>query len=121
MKIRATHASWILIASLLTLSFLVTGLAFGQASLRLPSDFTFSQSEGSPGKVTFRHGSHIDMKQPNCTACHSQLFRILEAGMPAEGGKISHERMQAGRQCGACHSGKSAFDLQNCPACHRAE
>ena len=62
------------------------------------------------------------MKQPNCTACHSRLFRILEAGMPAEGGNISHERMQAGSQCGACHNGKSSFRLQeNCPICHRAE
>ena len=103
-------------------SLFLAGVIFAQQNLRLPPDYLFPQSVGSPGEVTFRHGSHVDVKQPNCTACHSRLFRILEAGMPAEGGNISHERMQAGSQCGACHNGKSSFRLQeNCPTCHRTE
>lgn len=103
-------------------SLFLAGAGFAQQNFKLPPDYVFPQTVGSPGKVTFRHGSHVDPKQPQCTSCHPKLFRILEAGTPAEGGPITHGRMAAGRECGACHNGKVAFGLQdNCTACHRTQ
>ena len=58
MRRNFTHKrSWVLVVSFLSLNFLMTGIVFGQESLRLPRDFPFAQGEGSPGKVTFRHGA----------------------------------------------------------------
>jgi c(7)-type cytochrome triheme protein len=102
---------------------IVVALALATAALAqtlpvLPKDFPIPRGEGSPGKVTFSHDSHLDKKRPDCTGCHPALFKILARGTPADGGPIRHSRMQAGRQCGACHNDKAAFGLGNCPACH---
>jgi c(7)-type cytochrome triheme protein len=87
---------------------------------RLPENFTFPQGQASPGKVTFRHLSHVNQEKPVCTACHPALFKILEKGVPVgSAATIRHSDMQRGQQCGSCHNGKAAFGLFNCPACHR--
>lgn len=99
------------------LGLATAGLA--QTLPRLPLGFAFPRAQGSPGTVTFSHGTHVDEKKPECTVCHPALFRILEKGVPAEGGPIGHASMQAGRQCWACHDDKTAFGPGNCPACHR--
>jgi hypothetical protein len=33
--------------------------------------------------------------------------------------RITHAKMEKGRQCGACHNGKAAFGFDDCTACHR--
>ena len=88
------------------------------AEPRLPADFTFPQGEGSPGKVTFSHGSHVDGKKPTCVGCHPRLFRTLEKGQTADGSPIRHAVMEKGAQCGLCH-GKAAFGFDSCDLCHR--
>ena len=93
--------------------------ALAQSLPRLPQDFTFPRGQGSPGTVTFTHRTHVDPRQPDCTACHPGLFKILEKGIPAEGGPVGHASLPAGRQCWACHNGKNAFGPANCLACHR--
>lgn len=94
-------------------------VALGQTLPRLPQDFTLPQGAGSPGKVVFSHQTHVDQKRPDCTVCHPALFKILEKGTPAQGARIRHEDMERGKQCGACHNEKAAFNLTNCMACHR--
>ena len=112
---------------ILCLGLVVLGVAFARAGNtpampRLPKDFTFPVVQGSPGAVVFSHSTHVNAERPNCTACHSQLFKMLKPGTPADGLAISHEQMQNGKYCGACHNGKLAFDPTDgdkCMVCHR--
>lgn len=85
---------------------------------KLPPDHTFTPGDGSPGKVTFSHQSHVDSAKPGCTNCHPKLFRTLEKGATSDGSPIRHAVMEKGGQCGACH-GKGAFGFDSCDACHR--
>jgi len=107
--------------------FLVLGIALARAGSdrtmsRLPEDFTFPLRDGTPGAVVFSHRSHVDTERPNCTTCHSRLFKILKPGAPADGMAMSHEQMRSEKYCGACHNGKLAFDPNDgdkCMICHR--
>lgn len=109
------------------LVFVVLGVALARAGdtpamPRLPKDFTFPVVEGSPGAVVFSHSAHVNAERPNCTACHSQLFKMLKPGAPADGLAMSHDQMQSGKYCGVCHNGKLAFDHMDgnkCMVCHR--
>lgn len=98
----------------------VGGGALGQDLPKLPDGLTLQQSGDSPGKVTFLHASHIG-DRPDCTRCHPKLFSIVKqaAGKPAASRRITHASMEKGRQCGACHNGKTAFGFDDCTACHR--
>jgi c(7)-type cytochrome triheme protein len=98
------------------LAFATTALADGLD--KLPPDFAFTPGEGSPGKVTFSHGSHVDPKKPGCTTCHPRLFKTLEKGATVDGAPVRHAVMEKGGQCGACH-GKGAFGFDSCDLCHR--
>ena len=86
---------------------------------RLPADYAFPQGDGSPGKVTFSHTSHVDSKKPECLTCHPRTFRITESGKPVDREPIKHSRMDAGAACGACH-GKAAFGFDSCDLCHKS-
>jgi c(7)-type cytochrome triheme protein len=117
--VRERNAKLIRVTAVLAVIGIVVGLSFAQQNLKLPADYMFPQSAGSPGTVTFRHQSHVDTDQPNCTVCHPRLFRILEPGMPTTGENVSHTHMEAGHQCGACHNGEAAFSPQDdCMMCH---
>ena len=59
-------------ALLLATGALADGLA------KLPPDYTFPQGEGSPGKVTFSHQSHVDPKAP--AAYLDAIRKITPAG-----------------------------------------
>jgi c(7)-type cytochrome triheme protein len=85
---------------------------------KLPPDHPFTMGDGSPGKVTFSHQSHVDPAKPGCTNCHPKLFRTLEKGATADGSPIRHAVMEKGGQCGAC-LGKGAFGFDSCDSCHR--
>lgn len=85
---------------------------------RLPSDYVFARSDGSPGPVTFSHGSHVDTAKPSCVTCHPRVFRITETGRPQDREPITHARMEKGAACGACH-GKAAFNFEQCDMCHK--
>ena len=100
-------------------SLLLAGIASAADPLpKLPPDHTFKQGEGSPGKVTFSHQSHIDPKQPGCTTCHPRTWKTLEKGATADGQPLRHAVMEKGGQCGTCH-GKAAFGFDSCDMCHR--
>lgn len=85
---------------------------------KLPPEYSFKPGDGSPGKVTFNHSSHVDPKAPGCTRCHPKLFKTLEQGATVDGQPIRHKVMEQGGQCGACH-GKTAFGFDSCDMCHR--
>jgi c(7)-type cytochrome triheme protein len=107
------------IVSAAVLGFLsVLGVVAAAAGLpRLPGDIVMATSEDSPGPVTFRHENHLDLDAPDCTGCHPRLFRIVrDDARPAE--PVTHEAMEAGRQCGACHDGENATGLDDCAHCH---
>jgi c(7)-type cytochrome triheme protein len=103
---------------LLALALGLAGAARADGLQKLPPDLKLPSGEGSPGTVTFSHGSHVDPKQPGCTNCHPRLFKILEKASTSNGQPIKHERMEQGQQCGACH-GKTAFNFESCDMCHR--
>ena len=91
--------------------------------VKVPEDYTFPMGEGSPGPVTFSHDSHYDYDNPNCAKCHPAHFKMLVHGKSPEG-PITMETMDAGKNCGACHNGKTAFDTKdpdNCSMCHQEE
>jgi c(7)-type cytochrome triheme protein len=115
---RRTHGRSARLAAALALALAATGAAAAGKLHRLPGDYVFPRGEGSPGAVTFSHGSHVDEKKPACLACHPRVFRITETGRPADKEPIQHARMEAGAACGACH-GKTAFGFDSCDTCHR--
>jgi c(7)-type cytochrome triheme protein len=92
--------------------------AAGAALPRLPADFAFPQSEGSPGQVTFSHATHVDARAPSCLGCHPARFAILEKGRAVGLRAVTHEAMEKGAACGSCH-GKEAFGFESCELCHK--
>ena len=87
--------------------------------LRLPPDLEYKGAADGPGVVVFRHTTHVALTENNCLACHNPpdpIFKILRPGR-----HTSHEEMDAGKTCGACHDGKKGFgitDTENCQNCH---
>lgn len=99
----------------------ITGrTVLAQSLPRLVDDIKIQKSADSPGQVTFNHSGHVGMQQkPSCTGCHPKAFPILKA-TAAKRAPITHESMNKGSQCGACHDGKKAFALQDdCTNCHK--
>jgi len=88
----------------------------GRIEVRLPADLTFDRTIGERGAVIFRHTTHTAFAGGQCVACHPQPFKILHPTRQA-----SHEEMNAGRSCGICHDGRTAFstgDPAACQSCH---
>jgi c(7)-type cytochrome triheme protein len=100
-----------------TALLLGTGLAAAHELPRLPGPLALKRGADSPGQVTFQHGSHVDAARPACLSCHPERFSMLGASQAGKRPAITHERMTAGRDCGACH-GKEAFGLDDCTSCH---
>jgi c(7)-type cytochrome triheme protein len=113
MKTRLSRA----LALATTLAVLGSGLAVAYDLPRLPKALTLKRGADSPGPVVFRHESHVDADKPTCLACHPERFSLLGSSSPEKRPAITHERMTAGRDCGACH-GKEAFGLDDCTMCH---
>jgi c(7)-type cytochrome triheme protein len=82
---------------------------------RVPAPHAYPSGDGSPGKVTFRHQTHM-RGASTCAACHPKLFKMAPAP-PRPGGGM-HEKSA----CGGCHDGSKAFgaeDSDACTRCHR--
>jgi len=110
--------SWTIIPVIIVATGL-GGAAVGQTLPRLPEELTLPQAPDSPGNVTFLHVTHLGDK-PDCTRCHPKLFSITKRGAGnSVDRRMTHAKMEKGRQCGACHNGKAAFGFDDCTACHR--
>ena len=64
--------------------------------------------------ATFSHWSH--RRKYTCRVCHSEL----EFAFLTNTTEITEAENQAGKYCGACHNGRTAFghDKANCEKCH---
>ena len=88
--------------------------------MRLPPDLLFD-SKDAPAPVIFRHTTHVapEPAQNACLACHPEPYKMLHPVRHA-----THDEMDHGRSCGACHDGKKAFatsDPDRCDRCHSTE
>ena len=107
----------VLVAVVLVGTFWAACIAVGEESkeLRLPPDTTYQGAASSPGPVVFSHKTHVSFVDNRCVACHPSLFPMLRPT-----GRISHDDMNAGKKCGACHDGTKASGVQeNCDRCHK--
>jgi c(7)-type cytochrome triheme protein len=111
---------WIPGATVALAALVFTVSLAAQALPKLPDGQKLAKSADSPGQVTFNHVTHVDDAKPDCTVCHSKLFPIVK-GSSAPRTPITHELMDKGGKCGACHNGKKAFALDDCEGCHEAE
>lgn len=64
------------------------------------------------GDVIFVHAPHT--KRFGCGTCHPRLYKT------GRNPTVTMARMEEGKSCGACHTGKKAFDLDDCSRCHLA-
>jgi len=93
----------------------VVAAAGPQPGLRLPRDIVYDTAKDSPGPVVFSHDTHVAIVDNKCTGCHPAPFKMLK---PV--GRMTHDDMNAGRLCGACHDGKTAVGVQDdCEHCHK--
>lgn len=68
--------------------------------------------EKSTGNVVFSHKLHIGLY--SCEDCHVSRYATVRSRV-----KVSMQEMEAGRSCGSCHDGKSAFSVkEKCESCH---
>lgn len=86
---------------------------------KLPKAHALQQGGDSPAPVIFNHESHVDAARPVCGTCHPKLFKILEPGKTRDGKRITHDMMNRGAACGACHS-KTSFGFDDCSMCHKS-
>jgi c(7)-type cytochrome triheme protein len=80
-------------------------------------DIVFERKQAGTQDVpaaVFPHFVH--RVQFRCYVCHDDIV-VMKAGANA----ITMDAIQAGRFCGVCHNGKSAFQatFEACPRCHR--
>ncbi len=98
-------------------AMLAAGAALAGDMPRLPAALELPQSPDSPGVVTFNHDMHVESDQPRCMSCHPRQFSILGRSAAKRERVITHDVMEKGEACGACH-GKQAFDFEDCTMCH---
>ena len=86
----------------------------GLAELKMPGPIAIKMGETSPGQCVFIHARHVDQKNPNCSTCHSGLFRML----PTTADITPDKKMT---NCGTCHDGVKAVGVrqkERCDSCH---
>lgn len=76
----------------------------------MPTVLNYSRKGMAP--VSFNHEGHA--KKRVCTDCHTKLF-----GMKKGSNGINMNGMYQGKFCGACHNGKTAFNVTDCAKCHK--
>jgi c(7)-type cytochrome triheme protein len=100
----------------LVLSCLALLLVAMQASAEY-GDIKFSRRTKGTADVpeaVFPHFAH--RMQFHCYVCHESIFEMRAGANP-----VSMDAIQAGKFCGRCHDGKTAFQatFDTCPRCHR--
>ena len=110
---RATKLLWIFVVAILGSAV----LAAAAWSVTNPATIRMERPDDSddPAPALFRHWKH--QKTYKCYVCHARLFSKYEKATD-----ITHERMDQGKYCGACHDGRVAFqphaDDVDCEVCH---
>jgi len=88
-------------------SSIAVGAAF-PAVLRIPR--RDPHAAAFPPSALFSHRTHESF---GCYACHPSIFPQALTG-------FTHEEMRAGKFCGRCHDGRTAFAIPgaSCARCH---
>lgn len=76
-----------------------------------------------PVKSMFSHKSHVVTAGLTCDSCHPDLFERKRGAAKAKG-DYNMASLDAGKYCGACHDGGTAFSTTNpstCKTCHGSD
>ncbi|MDA8086827.1 MAG: cytochrome c3 family protein [Nitrospiraceae bacterium] len=97
------------------MAFVIAIVFVAGAALAMPKEITFKA--GAMGDVHFPMMDHVNEFHLKCTDCHTKIFPMKG---PENGGvKFSMADIRAGKYCGECHNGKTAFaPAGNCNKCH---
>ena len=83
-----------------------------------PGDIVFErQAQQETPPAVFSHWFH--RIRFRCYVCHPAIFPMKAGGGPA----IKMDDIRAGKYCGACHNGKTAWEasFDTCMRCHVGE
>jgi c(7)-type cytochrome triheme protein len=65
------------------------------------------------GNIIFSHTNHTSLYK--CGECHPMTYKTSRSKT-----RVSMNAMEAGKSCGSCHDGKTAFSVkENCASCHK--
>lgn len=76
-----------------------------------------------PVKSMFSHKTHVISAGLTCDSCHPDLFTRKRGAAKAKG-DYTMASLDAGKYCGACHDGKTAFNTtgpETCKTCHGSD
>jgi c(7)-type cytochrome triheme protein len=74
-------------------------------------EITFIEKDA--GNVSFSHKNHTSLYK--CGECHPLTFKTSRSKT-----RVSMQEMEAGKSCGSCHDGKTAFGVKDkCESCHK--
>lgn len=76
-----------------------------------------------PIRQMFSHKSHVVTAGLSCDSCHPDLFQ-RKRGAAKANGDYNMASLDAGKYCGACHDGSTAFNTtspENCKICHGSD
>ncbi len=104
--------------TLSVIGLLLTALV--SAATAAPGDFRLARKTASAGSeqfpvAVFPHTLHRVLFK--CYVCHDALFK-----MKVGADSMTMDAMDNGKFCGACHDGKTSFDVSsfdNCVRCHQ--
>lgn len=79
----------------------------------VPNDLVIPNVKKHPKKVPNAMFSHWRHNQFRCYNCHPDVFPQALVG-------FTHDQMDAGEYCGACHNGRNAWAVneRKCGVCH---
>lgn len=89
-----------------------TAFALAECSKCHPTrEITFIDKNA--GNINFSHKNHTGIYK--CGECHPLIFKTSRSKT-----RVSMKEMEAGKSCGSCHDGKTAFTVkENCASCHK--
>lgn len=79
--------------------------------------------EMEPVRDMFSHKAHVVTAGLKCESCHPALFD-RKRGSTAAKGDYTMAALDAGKYCGSCHDGKTAFNTtgpETCKKCHGSD
>jgi c(7)-type cytochrome triheme protein len=108
---RSRLSRWLLLATLPATALFATSIfavSGAPQEVRIPQ----VKERSLPAPVLFSHWRH---NTQHCYSCHPTLFPQSRLG-------FTHQEMQAGLYCGACHDGQTAkaVSTMSCEVCHAA-
>jgi c(7)-type cytochrome triheme protein len=69
--------------------------------------------------VTFNHTAHTEDMGFDCNDCHNDIFKMKMGNAELHPDQFTMEALYAGKYCGACHDGETAFASDTkCASCH---